>query len=132
MDRVVITIWCLISFTVSGFFIYHGLFLFSHEGLSTAQAFYAITGLIYGAYSACLLVLALLNAKKFHEKLARYGVIVMLLTQIAFTFMNHSANINITGILIGLLSVLFMLITNWLSVKYVVKRKLYADRKSVV
>jgi hypothetical protein len=126
VDRVVITIWCLISFIVSGFFIYHGIFLFSHEALSTAQTFYATTGLVYGVYSAFLLVFALKNAKKYHEKFARNGVIVMFLMQTAFVFMNDRTDINTIDILIGLLFVLFMLIANWLSVKYVVKRKQYA------
>ena len=126
MDRVVIGLWCIVSFTVSGFFIYHGIFLISHEGLSMAQEFYAITGMLYGVYSAGLLGMALFKAKVVHEKLARYGVTVMFLIQIAFGLINDAANINITGIFIGLAFVLFMLSANWLSVKYVVNKRHYA------
>jgi hypothetical protein len=126
MDRVAIGIWCFISFAVSGFFIYHGVVLFSHEMLSTAQAFYATSGTIYGVYSAGILALALLEAKKYHEKLARLGVIVMLLVQIAFGLVNNDVNVNITSIILSLIVILLMLSANWLSVKYVVKRKRYA------
>lgn len=126
MDRVVIGIWCIVSFTISGFFVYHGIFLVSHEGLTTAQEFYAITGMLYGVYSAGLLVMALLKAKILHEKLARFGMAVMFLMQIGFSLINDVTRINITSIIIGLSFVLFMLSANWLSVKYVVKRRLYA------
>jgi hypothetical protein len=126
MDKVVIGIWCIVSFTVSGFFIYHGVFLFSYEGLSSAQEFYAITGMIYGIYSAGLLALALLKTKEVHEKLARYGVLVMFLMQLIFSLLNDESSINITSAFIGLAFVLFMLSANWLSIKYVVKRRLYA------
>ncbi len=126
MDRFAIGIWCFISFTVSGFFIYHGIVLFSHEKLSAAQAFYATSGTIYGVYSAGLLALALLEAKKLYEKLARHGVIVMFLTQIAFGLINDDVSINITNIILTLVVILLMLSANWLSVKYVVKSKLYA------
>jgi sensor histidine kinase YesM len=126
MDRVVIGIWCIVSFTVSGFFVYHGVFLFTHEVLSSAQEFYAITGMLYGVYSAGLLVIALIKAKIVHEKLAKYGVTVMFLTQIVFIYINDEKSVNLAGIFIGLLIVLFMLSANWLSVKYVVKRRQYA------
>jgi hypothetical protein len=87
------------------------------------QVFYAISGTIYGVYSAGLLALALQNAKYFHVKLAKYGVTVMLLTQVVFGLINSNTNVNIT---VSLIVIFFMLSANWLSVKYVVKRKLYA------
>jgi hypothetical protein len=125
MNRITIVIWCFISFAVSGFFIYHGIVLFSLEGLSTAQLFYATSGTIYGAYSAGILALALLEAKTIHEKLARHGVIGMLAAQIVFGFINNDPNINIMSIFLSLAVILLMLSTNWLSVKYVVNRKQY-------
>jgi hypothetical protein len=126
MDRVVIGVWCILSFTVSGFFIYHGIFLFSHKGLTTAQEFYAITGTLYGVYSVVLLCMALFKAKVVHEKLARYGVTIMFLMQIVFSLINDESITNITGILIGLAFVLFMLSANWLSVKYLVNKMHHA------
>jgi len=124
MDRVLIGIWCLVSFTVSGFFIYHGIFLFSHEGLNAAQAFNASVGILYGLYSGEVLVLALVKSNKVHEKLAWYGVIIMLFTQLVFSLIN--GGVSIIGILLGSVIVSFMLAANWLAVKYVVKRNLYA------
>jgi hypothetical protein len=100
------------------------LFLFSHEGLNLAQAFNASVGIIYGVYSGGLLVLALVKSNKVHEKLAWYGVIIMLLAQLAFSLIN--GGVSIVGIFLGIVIVSFMLAANWLAVKYVIKRNLYA------
>lgn len=124
MDKLAIGTWCLLSFTVSGFFFYHGMLLFSQGGLGGLQLFYALSGLVYGAYSAIVLLAAIFKPNQKQNMLAKYGVVVMLISQITFGLLHGGAG-NLHALL-TILVIVFMLSPNWLSVKYVLSSKVNA------
>jgi hypothetical protein len=123
-NRVIIGIWCLVSFTISGFFIYHSIVLFGQDPIVPMHLFYASAVLAYGLYSAALLLTAIYRPNRKQERFIKYGIVIMLIAQAVFGVLNR--DFFSPWILLGLLISAFILIANWLSVKYVLDSKIRA------
>lgn len=118
MSKTVLILWCVLSFFVSGLFIFYGLMLLQLKELSSIDFFSAIVSLIYGITSIYLLAQAWVNPDEKYVTISKYVVLIMFFIQLIL-------NIGITGglELTTMTVVVVMLVTNWVSVKHVADSK---------
>ena len=116
MSKPVLILWSILSFIVSGIFVFYGLMILQLEQLPTLSFIAAIIAFSYGLVTIFLLSQAWVKANNKLTRITTYIVVIMFIVQI---ILNLDVGI-ISGLeWAGLLIMALMLGINWLSVKYV-------------
>lgn len=118
MSKPVLLLWCILSFLVSGLFIFYGLMLLQQKEIPEIDFFSAVVSLLYGVISIFLLAQTWAKPNEKYVTISKYVVLFMF-------FAHLILNVAVTGglELASLLIVTIMLTTNWVSVKYVTEFK---------
>ena len=120
MSKTILILWSVLSFIVSGLFIFYGLMIFQLEQIPTIAFYSAIVALCYGLFTIFVLSQSWINPNTRPPTITKYIVVMMFVIQM---LLNFDVGI-ISGLeWVGLIVVALMLSINWLSVKYVSEYK---------
>ncbi|MEW8208399.1 MAG: hypothetical protein AB2746_19940 [Candidatus Thiodiazotropha taylori] len=116
MSKPTIILWSVLSFIVSGIYVFYGLMMLQVEQLPALPFIAASMAFGYGLITIYLLSLAWTKTDKSLVQMTKYIVLTMLVVQIALTLVvGKTSGIEWLGILIMSL----MIGINWFSIKSV-------------
>ena len=120
MGKTVLILWSVLSFFVSGIFIFQGLLMLQAKTLPVNMLISALVALSYGIISIFLQSQNWKNPSPKYVTFTTYLVVLMFLNQL---FFSSGAGMGKAAGLLGLSIIALMLATNWLAIKYVAKHK---------
>lgn len=116
MSKPTIILWSILSFIVSGIYVFYGLMMLQVEQLPALQFIAASMAFGYGLITIYLLSLAWTKTDKSLVQMTKYIALIMLVVQIALTLAAGKAS----GIeWLGILIMSLMIGINWFSIKSV-------------
>ncbi|MCG7872304.1 MAG: hypothetical protein N0C81_07995 [Candidatus Thiodiazotropha lotti] len=116
MSKPIIILWSILSFIVSGIYVFYGLMMLQVEQLPTLQFIAATMAFGYGLITIYLLSLAWTKTDKSLVQMTKYIVVTMFVAQIVLTLdVGMISGFEWLGILI----VSLMVGINWISIKSV-------------
>ncbi|MCG7936423.1 MAG: hypothetical protein JAY68_17415 [Candidatus Thiodiazotropha taylori] len=116
MSKPTIILWSILSFIVSGIYVFYGLMMLQVEQLPALPFIAASMAFGYGLITIYLLSLAWTKTDKSLVQMTKYIVLTMLVVQIALTLVVGKAS----GIeWLGILIMSLMIGINWFSIKSV-------------
>ncbi|MCG7892965.1 MAG: hypothetical protein JAZ12_00780 [Candidatus Thiodiazotropha taylori] len=116
MSKPTIILWSILSFIVSGIYVFYGMMMLQVEQLPALPFIAASMAFGYGLITIYLLSLAWTKTDKSLVQMTKYIALIMLVVQIALTLAAGKAG----GIeWLGILIMSLMIGTNWFSIKSV-------------
>ncbi|MCF1437848.1 MAG: hypothetical protein LPD71_03570 [Shewanella sp.] len=116
MSKPTIILWSILSFIVSGIYVFYGLMMLQVEQLPALPFIAASMAFGYGLITIYLLSLAWTKTDKSLVQMTKYIALIMLVVQIALTLAAGKAS----GIeWLGILIMSLMIGINWFSIKSV-------------
>ncbi|MCG8029344.1 MAG: hypothetical protein N0E59_18980 [Candidatus Thiodiazotropha taylori] len=116
MSKPTIILWSILSFIVSGIYVFYGLMMLQVEQLPALPFIVASMAFGYGLITIYLLSLAWTKTDKSLVQMTKYIALIMLVVQIALTLAAGKAS----GIeWLGILIMSLMIGINWFSIKSV-------------
>ncbi|MEW8499112.1 MAG: hypothetical protein AB2699_11420 [Candidatus Thiodiazotropha taylori] len=116
MSKPTIILWSILSFIVSGIYVFYGLMMLQVEQLPALPFIAASMAFGYGLITIYLLSLAWTKTDKSLVQMTKYIAVIMLVVQIALTLAAGKAS----GIeWLGILIMSLMIGINWFSIKSV-------------
>lgn len=120
MSKTVLILWSVLSFVVSGLFMFYGLMILQLEHIPTIAFLSAIVALCYGIITIFLLSQSWVNPNAKLPTITKYIVVMMFVIQMLLNFdVGNISEIEWADLIIFAI----MLSINWLSVKYVAQNK---------
>lgn len=120
MSKTVLILWSVLSFVVSGLFMFYGLMILQLEHIPTIAFLSAIVALCYGIITILLLSQSWVNPNTKLPTITKYIVVMMFVIQMLLNFdVGNISEIEWADLIIFAI----MLSINWLSVKYVAQNK---------
>lgn len=123
MSKPLLMLWSVLSFIVSGIFIFYGLLVFQLEQIPTIAFYTAVVAICYGLITIYLLSRTWAKPNKKYATFTKYLVVIMFVIQIILNFdVGMKSGLEWAGLIVMAL----MISINWLSVKFVSEMKIEA------
>jgi hypothetical protein len=116
MSKSLLIFWSVLSFIVSGLFIFYGLLIFQLEKVPAIAFYSSVVAICYGLTTIYLLSQTWAKPSKNYAKFTGYLVVFMFVIQTVLNFdVGMISGMEWTGLVVMALT----LSINWLSVKFV-------------
>ena len=120
MSKSLLMFWSVLSFMVSGIFIFYGLMIFQLEKIPTIAFYSSVVAICYGLTTIYLLSQTWAKPDKNYAEFTKYLVVIMFVIQTILNFdVSMTSGLEWTGLVVMALT----LSINWLSVKFVSEKK---------